>query len=53
MCSDHLLNLFTDVFLVIPTLPSLVMAQDPIPRRAAQGDLKRLQGTWQCVAMKR
>src|SRR5258705_491986 len=39
--------------LVIPMMPSSAMAEDPVPRRAAQGDLKKLQGTWQCVAMER
>jgi uncharacterized protein (TIGR03067 family) len=39
--------------LIIPMLPFLAMAEDPVPRRAAQGDLKKLQGTWQCVAMER
>ena len=46
-------NLVVLLALVIPTLPSLTLAEDPAPRRAAQGDLKKLQGTWQCVAMER
>src|SRR4051794_2830649 len=39
--------------LIFPTLPSRARAEDPVPRRAAQGDLKKLQGTWQCMAMER
>jgi uncharacterized protein (TIGR03067 family) len=39
--------------IVVPSIPPMAGAEDPAPRKAAQDDLKKLQGTWQCVAMER
>ena len=33
--------------------PSRVRSEEPAPRQAARDDLKKLQGTWECVAMER
>ena len=32
---------------------SSARAEEPAPRQAARDDLKKLQGTWECVAMER
>ncbi|WP_435007254.1 TIGR03067 domain-containing protein [Tundrisphaera lichenicola] len=39
--------------LVVPQARTSAMPDEPAPRRAAQDDLKLLQGTWQCVSMER
>ena len=42
------------VLLIVPAIgPSPARAEDPAPRQAARDDLKKLQGTWECVAMER
>src|SRR3954454_11678828 len=33
--------------------PAPAKAEDPAPRQAARDDLKKLQGTWECVSMER
>lgn len=38
---------------VLPALASSADEPPPSPRKAAQDDLKKLQGTWQCVSMER
>ena len=41
-------------FLVaLPISSRGVGAEEPAPRQAARDDLKKLQGTWECVAMER
>jgi uncharacterized protein (TIGR03067 family) len=35
------------------TAPRSIQAEDPSPRQVAKDDLKKLQGTWECVSMER
>ena len=44
----------TMMLLITPVIASSpARAEEPAPRQAARDDLKKLQGTWECVAMER
>ena len=49
-------RIISPVILVLGVFSSAqfsVKAEEPAPRQAARVDLKKLQGTWECVAMER